>query len=365
MGEPWKNSISPQYVTDLGTAIQGAYSAFDVAAFRSRVLDTVWKDRELMARLRHISHVLHDLLPGEFKTAVTALRRAAPRLDSYGFQNMVFPDFVGTYGLENWDTSMDALEQFTKQTSSEFAVRPFIVRDQARMLAQMLEWTGAESPDVRRLASEGSRPRLPWGIALKALQADPTPLLPILEELKLDESEYVRRSVANSLNEIAKDHPEVVIVLLRRWNAHDTREMRWTTKHALRTLLKRGHPGALDLLGYSPNPAIEVLDMRVRPAVVPAGGTIAISFDVVSTGCADQKLMIDFVVHLMRASGRQTPKVFKLSRKTIGPGDVLHIAKDFSFRPVSSRRYYPGEHAVTPKINGKEFERARFALAAA
>ena len=155
----------------------------------------------------------------------------------------------------------------------------------------------------------------------------------------------------------------MVIELLRRWQAHDTREMRWLTKHALRTLLKRGHSGALNLLGYSANPAIEVLDLRVRPAVVPAGGTIAFSFNVVSTGCADQKLMIDFVVHLMRASGRQTPKVFKLSQKTIGPGDVLHIAKEFSFRPVSSRRYYPGEHAIAPKINGKEFERAGFALA--
>lgn len=364
MGEPWKNAISPQYISDLGAAVHESYPAFDSEAFCAQVLDDAWEDRELMVRVRHITTVLHDFLPSDYGTAVAVLREASPRLGSYGLQNLVFPDFVGVYGLDSWDASMAALEQFTQQTTGEFAVRPFILQDQARMLAQMLEWAQSDSPDVRRLASEGSRPRLPWGVALQALQADPSPLLPILEELRLDASEYVRRSVANSLNEIAKDHPDVAIGVLRRWQQHDTEEMRRLTKHALRTLLKRGHPGALELLGYPANPAVEVDNLVAEPAVVPPGGTVAFSFDIASTGREAQMLMIDFVVHLVRANGRQTPKVFKLTQKTIEPGDVLHIAKEFSFRPVSSRRYYPGEHAISPKINGQEHGRAEFVLAA-
>ena len=364
MGEPWKNMLGRQYVLDLAAAIQTIYPGFAAEAFETQVLDDAWDGRELMSRVRHITHVLHGFLPADYAAAVAILREASPRLDSYGFQNLVFTDYVGAYGLDDWDASMGALEQFTQQTSAEFAVRPFILRDPTRMLAQMLAWAASKSPDVRRLASEGSRPRLPWGIALRSLQADPSPLLPILEELKLDESEYVRRSVANSLNEIAKDHPDLAIGLLGRWQQHDTEEMHWLTKHALRTLLKRGHPGALELLGYHPDPAIEVRNLRVLPAVVQSGGTVALSFDVVSADATAQKLMIDFVVYMMRANGSLTPKVFRLTEKTIAPGDVLHIAKEFSFRPVSSRRYYPGDHAISPKINGQEYGRAEFVLVA-
>lgn len=367
MNEPLKNMYNRQYVSDLAAAIRREcliceHPTFDVEAFVARVINDDWETRKLKERMRHITTVLHDFLPADYRAALYILRKASPLLDDYGFQNAVFSDYVEVYGLGDWEASIPALEQFTQHMSAEFAVRPFIVQDRDRMMSQMLQWAQHNNAPVRRLASEGCRPRLPWGIALPAFQADPSPILPILEQLELDESESVRRSVANNLNDISKNNPDVVIKVLRHWQAHDTEETRWITKHALRTLVKAGHPAALGLLGYSPDPAIAVRNLTVEPETIPMDGKVTFSFDIESLSDEPQNLMIDFVVHLMRARGKQTPKVFKLTKKTIQPGETLRITKEFSFAPVTTRKYYPGKHAVEPKVNGKVFGRAGFVL---
>jgi hypothetical protein len=217
---------------------------------------------------------------------------------------------------------------------------------------------------VRRLSSEGCRPRLPWAVSLPALKADPSPILPILEQLKFDESEDVRRSVANNLNDIAKDNPQVTLDVLRRWQTHDTPEMQWIVQHALRTLVKAGDPAALSILGYGSQPEIVVRNLAVEPETVAIGGKMTFSFDIESTGHTPQELMIDYVMHLVRAKGKQTPKVFKLTKKTLAPGETLHITKWYSFAPLSTRKYYPGEHAVEIQINGALFGRKEFVVEA-
>jgi 3-methyladenine DNA glycosylase AlkC len=358
----FKNIYNQQYVGDVAGAVKDEYAAFDGETFTSRIFDADWEARALKERMRHITVTLHDFLPAGYRAALDVLRRASCRLDGYGFENVIFSDYVAVYGLDDWEASIPALAQFTQQVSAEFAVRPFIVQCQDRMMAQMLKWARSDSPHLRRLATEGCRPRLPWGIVLNGLKADPSPILPILEQLKYDESESVRRSVANNLNDISKDNPDVVIDVLQRWQAHDTEEMRWITRHALRTLLKAGHPDALELLGYLTDPAIVVRGLAVEPGSIPMGGAVTLSFDVESLGDEPQNLMIDFVMHLMRANGKRTPKVFKLTQRTIQPGEVLHLTKRFSFEPVTTRRYYPGKHGVEPKINGKVFGRAEFVL---
>jgi 3-methyladenine DNA glycosylase AlkC len=359
MAEPIKNMFNPQYVADLADAVQTQYSSFDKESFVAQVLDEDWEARELKERMRHITVTLHEFLPDDYRAALNTLRQTAPHLNQYGFACMVFSDFVEVYGLDDYDASIPALEQFTQQISTEFAVRPFIIKYQDRMMAQMLAWAKTDNEHLRRLASEGCRPRLPWGIALPAFKADPSPVLPILELLKQDESETVRRSVANNLNDISKDNPDVVIEVLQRWQAIDTDEMRRLTSHALRTLLKAGNPDALALQGYPP-PAIAVNNLTVAPEIVPFGGGVTFSFDIESTGQEPQDLMIDYVVYLMRANGKQTPKVFKLSKRTIQPGEVIHLERKISFKPVTTRKYYPGEHAVEPKINGQGFGRVEF-----
>jgi 3-methyladenine DNA glycosylase AlkC len=276
---------------------------------------------------------------------------------------MIFSDFVALYGLDDWEVSIPALEEFTQQVSAEYAVRPFIASDQERMMARLLAWAHHENSEVRRLATEGCRPLLPWGMVLSGLKDDPSPILPVLEALKGDPSESVRRSVANNLNDISRDHPDVVISVLRRWQREqDTDEMRALISHALRTLVKQGNPDALELLGYPRTPTIEVGNLTIEPETIPMGGEVTVAFDVVSLGEAPQNLMIDYIVHLMRANGQQTPKVFKLTKREIAPGETIHITKTQSFRPVTTRKYYPGEHGIEIQINGTAFGRKDFVV---
>lgn len=356
--------FKPAFFDALTAAIQSVYPAFDAQALVERVHDDQWDRRALKERIRHITVVLHDLLPADYRTALDILRRAAAVLEYRDFGVMIFPDFVELYGQDDWDASLPALEQFTQMLSAEFAVRPFIARDPTRMMTQMDQWSRHENASVRRLASEGCRPRLPWGIALNALKADPTPILPILERLKDDESEDVRRSVSNNLNDISKDNPQVVIEIARRWLAEDKPEIRAIITHALRTLVKKGDPAALELLGYdsSEGAAVNVSGLTVAPQVIPIGGTISLSFELESLGDEPQNLMIDYVVYHMRANGKQTPKVFKLTKKVLAPGERATITRRHSFEPVTTRKYYPGTHAIEIQVNGIRFGRCEFAL---
>lgn len=362
MPEPLKNMFNEQSVTALGEAVRTNYPAFDLAAFKTAVFTPNWESLELKQRMRHIATNLRPFLPDDYAEALAILRQALPLLNEQSFEKMVFPDFVEVYGLDDYETSIPALEYFTQFMSAEFAIRPFIHRYPDQTMRQMLAWSRHKHPGVRRLASEGCRPRLPWGIGLPALKADPSPILPILEQLKLDESESVRRSVANNLNDISKDNPGVVIDVLRRWQADTSDQIRWITSHALRTLIKQGHPAALEMLGYPSGAAVAIRNFTIEPEIVPFDGSLTFSFEIESESDQPQNLMIDYVVHLMRANGKQTPKVFKLAKKTIEPGETLAISRNHSFAPVTTRTYYPGEHAIELKINGQLFGRTAFML---
>lgn len=362
MPEPFRNHFSPQFTTLLAEAIGAVYPAFDHLAFTTRVHDEQWDARALKDRMRHMTRGLRGLLPDDYPAALAILRQAAPKLDRFRLPLLVFPDFVEVYGLDHWDESIAALEQFTQQSSAEFAVRPFIVRDQARMMAQMERWAGHESEHVRRLASEGCRPRLPWGMALAAFKRDPAPILPILERLKNDASEYVRRSVANNLNDIAKDNPAAALETLRRWHEEHGAGVRWVVAHGLRTLVKQGHPEALTLLGYGAASGFALRDLTVTPETVTVGDSITLRFVVESHADVPLNLMIDYIIHHTRANGQRTPKVFKLAKRTLAPGWRLEISRRHSFRPVTTRRYYAGEHVAEIQINGVVAGSASFML---
>ncbi|MFZ5917018.1 MAG: DNA alkylation repair protein [Chloroflexota bacterium] len=355
-----KDLLNSESVAALGDTIQRSSPTFDRQIFLERAFDADWPGRELKQRIRHLSGVLQDQLPADYRAALDVLRQAMPGVE--GIVLWVFTDYVEVYGLDDWEASISALKAFTQRMSAEFAIRPFIVRYPERTMAQMLTWAGHESAEVRRLASEGCRPRLPWGIRLQALVADPSPILPILERLKDDESESVRKSVANNLNDISKDHPDVVLEVLARWREHETSEIRWITNHALRTLVKKGHPGALELLGHSADVAVAVHNLAVEPHSIRIGDSVTLSFDVESLADEPQSLVIDYVVYHLRANGALSPKVFKLTRKTIQPGEMLHIVKKHSLAPVTTRRYYPGEQAIEPKINGQLCGRVKILL---
>ncbi len=347
-----KNLFNRDSVGALGVAIAQADATFDVDRFLDLVLDTTWEDLELKERMRHVSIVLRSMLPDDYRSALGVLLDAVPFAGGIGFPAMVLSDFVEEFGTGDWDASVPALARFTTLVSAEFAIRPFIASDQDRTLAQMLAWAGDPDPAVRRLATEGSRPRLPWGMRLQALVVDPRPALPILEELRSDPDENVRRSVANHLNDIAKDHPDVVLEVLRCWGETPDEYLPALRKHALRTLLKRGDPEAMTLLGFRPDADVELRSIRVDPDVAAIGGSARLHFALASTSDGEQPVMVDYAVHYVKANGSTAPKVFKLKTFDLEPRSVVELSRKLSFVQVTTRTHRPGTHRVEVQVNG-------------
>jgi 3-methyladenine DNA glycosylase AlkC len=363
MPEPLKNMYNQKFVKDLSLSLAGAISSFPSSQFIEMIFDQGWETRELKARMRHITQCMACFLPNDYSEAIEILRKASrsSHLSPYFFELMIFPDYVEVFGLEDWDRSMLALEQFTQQSSAEFAVRPFIMQNLEKMMMQMHQWAQHPNKHVRRLASEGCRPRLPWAVSLPALKKDPKYVFQVLELLKEDASDYVRRSVANNLNDITKDNPQDVIALLQRWIVLDTKEMRWLIHHALRTLVKAGDRQALALLGYR-RAKVVVEDFHIAPGKVELGDEVVFSFNLVSQLDTDQPLIVDFVISFVRSNGELNSKVFKLSNKTLHGWEKIKFHKKFSFAPISTRRYYSGIHTLGIQINGDVFARKTFEI---
>ncbi len=315
--------------------------------------------RTLMQRVHQCAVAAEAALPGAYQQKVAVLRKLAPRL-GHAFVAIFLCDFVATFGRDEFDFSMEALRFFTPFGSAEFAVRPFLVEDQARALQTMRQWALDPDEHVRRLASEGSRPRLPWGLRLAALVRDPAPTLPILEALKTDDSLYVRRSVANHLNDITKDHPDFVLQLLEGWELEKA-ELRWIAKHACRTLIKRGNPRALKLFGFGKKAEI-IAGLHTSPKVLALGDRLTLNAAITSTSTRAQRLVIDYVIHYVKAGGGAFEKVFKWTETSLAPQATLALAKSQVIRDFTTRRHYPGAHRVDLQINGQRVAQAEFVL---
>jgi 3-methyladenine DNA glycosylase AlkC len=360
--------FNEQGVRALAANIRRAWPAFREQAFVQAIVSRFPKlglnERNFLVR----DTLRRDLPPDYHEALGILLRSLGPERPpegpgSYpGFITMSLCAFVAAYGLGEVDRSLRALREMTKRFSAEFAIRPFLERHPQRTLAALRAWASDDDPRVRRLVSEGTRPRLPWGMRLQRFIKDPRPVLSLLELLKEDPELFVRRSVANNLNDIAKDHADLVVTMLRRWGKSRNPETKWVVKHALRTLLKQGHAEALELLGYPRKAKVTVENLRVAPKRIRAGGAVILAFDVRSIGSKPQPLMIDYIVHHVKANGATRPKVFKLTTKTIVPRGRLRIEKKHSFRPIGIRPYYPGRHAIEVQINGHVLARATFDL---
>lgn len=357
-----KDMIDRSAVGSLARAV-AAESELEEAGFLAEVFSEPWSELALKERIRKVATTLQAHLPGPYPAALAILRAAAPHVEGAGMSAWALCDFVELYGLEDPDLSIPALEQFTLLISAEFAVRPFIERYPERMYAQHAMWADHPDERVRRLASEGIRPRLPWGRALRALRKDPGPIIPVLEKLKDDESETVRRSVANNLNDIAKDHAERVVGLLAQWQ-DGSDEMAALTKHALRTLLKQGHEGAMGLLGYSHKPRVELSGLSIDPPEAPVGENVHLEFTVTSLASDRQPLMIDYAVLYQNASGKGTRKVFKGTITELDQGQELTVRRRISLVPMSTRTIYPGAHHVEVLVNGMSVASGEFEVLA-
>ena len=357
MPEPLKNLYNTDLIARLCGILLSHHAKFNTKDFTQSVFDQTWEDKELKQRMAHISVCLHDYLPPEYPQAIEILKKISVELE--GFEYMFFPGFVELYGLDDYQTSIDALEHFTQYSSSEFAVRPFILKYRTRMIDQLKVWAKSSNHHVRRLASEGSRPRLPWARALAIFKQEPLPILPILEMLKNDESQYVRRSVANNLNDISKDNPDVVIQIAKNWLG-DNQNTNWIVKHACRTMLKKGDPEVMSIFGFVKPNHLKVIDFRVQDSVIE-GGKLNFSFKIQALEGELDKLRIEYAIDYLKKNGELSRKIFQIS-ESLNTGQEKSINKSHSFRRVSTRVHYLGTHGIAVICNGVELAQKKFTL---
>ncbi|MEW8479821.1 MAG: DNA alkylation repair protein [Candidatus Thiodiazotropha endolucinida] len=375
MPELFRNYISDKSVNELAGRIETVFSKFESELFCRMILPFP-EEMSLTDRLNLVSTTLDTFLPKEFDKATSILVDSlGPELDdqsddpvskeyesSNGFIVIALTEFISRNGIEHFDISMNALKEMTKRFSSEGSIRKFIVQHEEKTLKLYREWANDGNVHVRRLVSESTRPRLPWAQQLPRFIEDPRPVLALLELLKNDKHLYVRRSVANNLNDMAKDNPHLVIETLRRWKKDSSKEMTWLIKHALRTLEKQGNPEALELLGYSHEIDISVDSFLVKSDTISIGSELLFSLELSSKKKDTQKLLIDYVIYHQKANKTLTPKVFKWTKKTISSRKSLSISKKHLFKEITTRKYYAGAHEIHIQINGNDVAQLPFIL---
>ena len=350
--------FTPTSIGKLADAIEQVYPHFDRQRFTALVFDATWESKELKQRMRHLTHCLHETLPQDYPEALKILKKAAPSVS--GFDSMIFPDYVECYGLDHWELSLPALAFFTPLCSSEYAIRPFIAQDSERAMEYLYAWADDEDHHVRRLASEGCRPRLPWGMALSQFKKDPSPILPVLEKLKDDQSEYVRKSVANNLNDISKDHPELVLDICERWYGQ-TANTDWIVKHACRGLLKSGNRRAMHLFGFADTENVTIQNLTLDRPALSVGEELNFTFELrVDTEDACP-VRLEYAVQYARPESKTSRKIFQIKEETFDPGTHV-ISKKLSLADQSTRKHYPGEHRITIIVNGVEMASSDFEL---
>ena len=357
MAEPFKNMFNADSIGVIAKAIKAEYKSFRPVEFLKSTMDETWDSLELMARARKIATTLREYLPADYREAVTIMEKSLTKQPVAFF----FPVFVEIYGQEedDWDFSVSALGRTTEYWSAEFAVRPFIIKDCERMMAQMYAWSKDENENVRRLSSEGCRPQLPWGQALAEFKKDPAPILPILEQLKADPSLFVRKSVANNINDISKTHPDLIISLAKKWQGKN-KDTDWILKHGCRTLLKKGNREALALFGYDDVAAVDVTDFALDKKTIAFGEDITFSFTISSKQAV--KTRLEYGVDFVRANGKSNRKIFQISEIMLKENEKKAYSKKHSFAEITTRKYYPGTHTITLIVNGAEQGQLSFEL---
>lgn len=357
--EPLKEMFNREFYQHFSDVFANSDENFDAKAFVNDVTGNL-DELSLNERLRNTAVVLRRHLPKDFKKAVNVLYKAAPGLRR-GYTALVLPDFIALYGKEHFHLSMEALRDFTVLGSSEFAIRVFLKSDLEQTLKVMNAWAESKDHHVRRLASEGSRPRLPWSFKLEEIIKSPSLTTSILEKLKADETPYVRKSVANHLNDISKDNTAYMLQLLKSWdNTHP--HTSWIIKHASRTLIKKGDQESLSLFNFEQDVKVDMNDFKLNTHQVKLGEELYFSFELSSLKDTTQKLVVDYGVHYVKSSGEQSKKVFKLKEIMLLPNQTVKVSKKQLFKDLTTRKHYAGKHIIEIMVNGKVLGNKEFEL---
>ena len=356
MAEQLKNLYSKEFIKKLANRLFLAFTNFEKEDFINTIFDISWQNLELKQRMRHIAITLNKYLPFSYKKQLEILKEV--KKDFTGLEAMIFQDFVEVFGLDDFDESMKALEVFTQDASSEFAIRQFILKYEEQTMNQMKIWAKSKNEHLRRLSSEGCRPRLPWAISLPKFKQNPTKPLEIIELLKNDKSLYVRKSVANNLNDISKDNPQLVIKFVKE-NLGSTKELDWICKHASRTLLKKGDKQILELFNFDKSHHINLIDFCYDKSV-NIDENLSFSFEINSDENIGN-IRVEYVIYYLKSNNIHNKKVFMISQNEIKSSSKKFTKKQ-SFKNMTTRKHYLGKHFIAILINGEEILKKEFYL---
>ncbi|PCI38732.1 MAG: DNA alkylation repair protein [Elusimicrobia bacterium] len=364
MAEPLKNSFGPEISRKIAKSISRVHPKFPSKTFLKDALNG-YEALELIPRSRHIACALGTHLPSEYPKAIKILIDSiGPTLDlteNVGmapFFYMPHVLYVSEYGIDHFDLSMQAQYDLTQRFTAEFSIRAYLMKYPKQTLDLLEKWAADPSLHVRRLVSEGTRPRLPWAVRLPAFQKDPRPVVKLLAMLKDDPELYVRRSVANNLNDIGKDNPDVLVDTVRRWQKGASAERLWLIKHPLRSAIKRGERGALEVMGFGKPVKAAIRDVEITTTKE----NVKIHFTIANTGTQRQEMLVDFRIHYVKANEKTSPKVFKLKTVSLAAKESLRMGKTISLKEMTTRKHYPGSHRVDVILNGKILPIGKFVI---
>ena len=346
----WKDYINRDSVSLFLKTLKRFYQKLNVSIALDKIVDSNFNKLELKDRIKTVAEKTYEFLPSDFSSAIKILIKAAPHLDE--FHNWILTEYVRIYGVKHFDDSIYALQELTKHGTAEFAIRLFVNSDTDKMMKVFYRWAKDENHHVRRLAAEGSRPRGVWVEHIDSFKKDPQPVIKLLEKLKADDSLYVRKAVANNLNDISKDHPETVIKIVSQWKKEKNKHTDWIIKHGCRSLIKKGYPAVFPIFGFTANPKIEIENFKLKKGEIVLNDSIEIAFLLKSNSSQKQKLAIDYKLHYMKKNGKLSPKVFKLSEKRLQPSESVSLVLKHKIKNNSTRKHYQGKHQIELMING-------------
>ncbi len=365
MPELLKNIYSPSFFEQFTETVKQVLPKFNKQQFLNQIFDTEWEAKELKQRMRSIATSLKNHLPGGYAENVASINCVIQQLQKNGthggFAYMFFPDFIEQYGLKDLNTSLQAMESITQFISCEFAVRPFLVNYPEEVMGQMLKWSKHPNHSVRRFSSEGCRPRLPWAMAIPYLKRASSVSLLILENLRNDASLFVRKSVANHLNDISRDNPHIVIDFAKKWKG-ESKETDWIIKHGCRTLLKNADENVYEIFELTSTTNCVVNNLKLSNNRLKIGERLGFSFKLTPTVQDLLKLRIEYAIYYNKANGKQTRKLFKLSENQYQGGNTYLFNRSQRFQDFTTRKHYPGKHKIGIVVNGKELAVKEFVL---
>lgn len=352
--EPFKNIFNEAAVKKISKEIKQVYKPFNTKDFEKDILKCL-NDLELKDRVRLISSTLKIYLTDDYKKNIKILTSILSPEDQpdkaiSGFVTWPLTQYIEDYGIEDLKTSMNGLYEMTKRFTAEFAIRPFLERYGEEVYSKYLNiWVKDKSHHVRRLVSEGTRPNLPWGTKVSWISKNPKFNIYLLERLKDDSEEYVRRSVANHLNDISRIDKKLMLATVSKWDLKKS-ETKWIVRHATRSLLKAGEPKALRLNGYATNPKVEVTKFKMTPKRLKEGESFKLKFEIKNKSSKKLNLLIDYIIHYPKKNGKLSPKAFRLKSLKLKADEKVLIEKEVHLKKVTTRVHYTGQHIFELKI---------------